>query len=523
MSANPADYSSYYPEYGDVALPQLMYAPRKLMQLVWFVPGVAISGISYLADGIPALTDLSFVLLTAACLIQIVEELVNFSRRFGMGGITLFAGVLVWFCHDYFTNWFGLNFATSAETVLPTGAIVTPYVLAKATFLHQLFVCMAVAGLHLPVWQRLDRHLVNMPEPQSDNFYVPLIIAAFIVGMIPYAFFTSYPLPIALWKEITVGRTEGVFTVGRTGNVNVNWGAYLAQLQQIGQVGAMLALFYVMLLRPGVLMRAFGLFYWLLYVALAFGSGTRGQTAFMALPALFVMFLKHQGEAAAMFRRLSVKAYVVSGVLGLILLVMLQVQITYRNVGFTAMRMEEVKTGIEGNSMFSEGLSGMNIIPEQAPFLANRFPGQGAVLCLPDVAWRFLYGPIPRALWKDKPIDPLWKWYNSVITGRSEEEMEGTTVSTGLVGDFYFRFGIAGVVEGGLLFGFMCLISERLLQNSQGRILQLVTATGLLTFMFRSFRNLTFINLYPLLIGVAFLLIIIKFRGSRQEQPQYYA
>jgi hypothetical protein len=37
--------------------------------------------------------------------------------------------------------------------------------------------------------------------------------------------------------------------------------------------------------------------------------------------------------------------------------------------------------------------------------------------------------------------------------------------------------------------------------------------------MFRSFRGLNFITLYPLLIGVTFLVIIIKLTGARQ--PAY--
>jgi hypothetical protein len=169
---------------------------------------------------------------------------------------------------------------------------------------------------------------------------------------------------------------------------------------------------------------------------------------------------------------------------------MLQVQITYRNVGFGQIKMEEVKTGIEGNSMFSEGLLGMAIVPEQRGFFQNSFPGHGMLLAMPDLAWRFLYGPIPRALWPDKPIDPLWRWYNSVVTGRPEEMTEGTTVATGLVGDFYFRHGMAGLIQGGLLFGYLCLVAERMLQNSQGRLIQLVTSVGLLVFLFRSFRGM---------------------------------
>jgi hypothetical protein len=522
MSTNYADYPVYYNEYGETVMPELVYAPRSKMQALWFIPPAVLSGLSWMGDGVAPLTDLSFIVLSLACVAMLIEEMANFPRRFGLGGITLFGGVLIWFCHDYFTNWFWFDFQAVSTMTGPGGQPLTALVLAKSAFLHHFFIIFAVAALQLPVWGWLERALGNIPEPASDGFYLPLIVLCFLVGMIPYTFFAAYPLPIALWKEITGGRADGgVFTVGRTGNVNQDFGAYLAQIQQVGQVGALLALFYVLLMRPGILTKLFCIAYWLLYVGLAFGSGTRGHTAYMAMPILFVVFMKYQSQAAAMFKRISYKAYIWSGVVALAILVLLQIQITFRNVGFNEMKLEEVKTGIEGNSMFSEALSGMALIPEQKPFFYSRIPGQGALMCLPEVAWRFLYGPIPRAVWKGKPIDPVWKWYNSVITGRPEDQLEGTTVSTGLVGDFYFRFGMAGVIEGGLLFGFLCLVGERSLQNSQGRLIQLVFSIGFLVFMFRSFRGLNFITLYPLLIGVTFLVIIIKLTGARQ--PAYSA
>lgn len=522
MSTHYADYPVYYNEYGQAVLPELVYAPRKKTQPLWFVPPVLFSAVSWLVDGVAGMTDFSFILLSLACVAMLIEELAKFPRRFGLGGITLFGGVLMWFCHDYFTHWFWIDFNAAAAMTGPGGQPATPMVLAKSAFLHQLFILFAVAALQLPVWGRLERLMGNIPEPASDGFYLPLIVVCLLVGMIPYIFFAAYPLPVALWKEITGGRAEGgVFTVGRTGNVNTDFGAYLAQLQQVGQVGAILGLFYVLLMRTSLFSRVFCVAYWLLYVALAFGSGTRGHTAYMVMPILFVVFMKYQSQAAAMFKRISLKAYVWSGIVAVLILALLQIQITYRNVGFNEIKLEEVKTGIEGNSMFSEALSGMALIPEQKPFFYSRVPGHGAFVCLPEVAWRFLYGPIPRAIWKGKPIDPVWKWYNSVVTGRPESELEGTTVATGLVGDFYFRFGLAGVIEGGLLFGFLCLLGERALQNSQGRLIQLVFSIGLLVFVFRSFRGLSFITLYPLLIGVAFLVIIIKLTGARQ--PAYSA
>ncbi len=493
-------------------LPDLHFTPRSRYQPLYFLPSVFLSGASYMSGGVPFLTDMSFLVLIFICLSQIIEEMMNFSRRFGLGGITLFGGILMWFCHDYMTNWFFVNF--NGGTVL-----YGPATIAKSAFLHQLFILCAVVGLHFPGWRRLENWVARMPEPGTHQLYLSLILLAFVVGMIPYLFFGNESLPVALYKEIFGGRGGGArFTVGRTGNVNSSWGAYLAQLQQIGQIGGLLAVFYLFLQRPRFLIALVCFVIWLIHLGIAFGSGARGHTAYMFMPALFLVFLKYQSQAAEMLKKWSIKAYGMAGLVGIVILVLLQIQITYRGTGFENVQLDQVKTSIEGNAMFSEGLPGMNIIPEQRPFFYNSIPGQGAIVAIPELAWRFLYGPIPRALWPGKPIDPMWRWYNAVVTNRSEEELEGTTISTGLIGDFYFRCGLAGVIEGGLLFGWLCVVGERLLQNSQGRLLQLITSIGFLVFMFRSFRGMTFINLYPLLIGVTFLVIVIKMTSTGRPQ-----
>ncbi len=503
----------YYGELDPAAAVQtsLEYSPRNRFQALFFLPSVLVSGVSWLGGGIPILSDLSFAMLTLLCIIMLIEEFAVFSRRFGMGGITLFGGILMWFCVDYMKNWFFVDFSS-------VPAAYTPAVVAKSVCLHQIFVFFMVCGLHLPVWKRMESIGANLPEPRSHGVYFGIILVAFFIGMVPYIFFTQGFFPLAILNDMIGGRGgEAGFIVGRTGNVNYSWGAYLSQFLQVGQIGAIFAIFYVIIFKPGLFTTLICIFIWLIQCGLAFGGGTRGQTAYIFMPALFLVFLKYQSQAAEMLRRFSLKAYVASGIIGLVILVILQIQITYRNIGFHNIEIGEVKTEIEGNSMFSEGLAGMALIPEQAPFFYNKFPGEGVVLAIPEFLWRLAYGPIPRALWNSKPIDPMWAWYNSVVTGRSQDDLEGTTISSGLVGDWYFRFGLAGLIEGGLLYGWLYMMCERMLQNSQGKLIQMVTAIGLLVYLFRDFRGTAFINLYPLLIGVIVLIFLIKMTGSRSQ------
>ena len=109
---------------------------------------------------------------------------------------------------------------------------------------------------------------------------------------------------------------------------------------------------------------------------------------------------------------------------------------------------------VSGNHMFSEGLLGYHLIPEARPFFYDRFPGEAIVRPIPDFLFHGITHPIPRGMWHGKPIDPLFEWYNATYTGRGEGR-EGTTISRGLVGSWYFKYGVSGIVQGGLLMGLL--------------------------------------------------------------------
>ena len=49
------------------------------------------------------------------------------------------------------------------------------------------------------------------------------------------------------------------------------------------------------------------------------------------------------------------------------------------------------------------------------------------------------------------------------------DNIQGTTISHGLVGHWYFPYGWAGVIEGGLLFGWLLVVGERALVKNLNR------------------------------------------------------
>jgi hypothetical protein len=480
-----------------------VYIPRSRWLAVPFILPIFLSGISYIGGGVPFLTDAAMILLAILCVVCTVRELAVFPFRYGIGGLIVFVGTPLWFSYDYFKHWMGISF---------TGSPFEPWVVAKAAFYHTVFVFFMILGLRIRGGRWLERIIQSVPEPRSKSFYFLLVLLIFLIGMLPFLLFTAEPFYVSIWKAIWAGRSgQGAeLTVGRTGYVNYSWGGYVAQLADVGMMGAVLAAFYTIMVRPPLWQKPICWGIWALWLAISFGTGTRGFVVFMAMPVAMLVFLKYNFRATELMRRVSLRAYAGIAILGLTLLTLIQVQAQFRNTGFDAETFQEVDVAkLEGNEMFSTTLIGMQAIPARKDFFYGRFPGEGALRAIPQEIYKLVIGPVPRALWTSKPIDPVWAWYNGVsVSGNSETE--GTTISNGAVGHPYIRYGPIGVIEFGLLYGWMMAVCERSLLRAAGRPMAILFTLAFATFLFRSYRDLWWNNLYPVMIAGVLLWIIIR-------------
>jgi hypothetical protein len=519
-----SDYEYYQPQSaeGFLSVPgvtdqnyDVRPLPRsKVLRIFLLIPCMW-AGMSWLAGGVPFLTDLAFSTLLVMCVILFATEVIAFSRRFGLGGIVLFGGAMVWYIQDYFTRWFNINFHSSF-----TG--YTAVVVAKAAFSTAIFVFAGAIGLLLPPWRKLTNATLKIPEPADNKAYFIAIIITFFVGLIPFVFFTRESLWISLWKAMTAMRTGNgpEFTAGRTGNYNYSWGGYLAQVEQIGSTGGVLAAFYVLMLPGKGLSKWISTLIWAFWAALSFGGGSRGEFLFSVLPVAVLIFLKYMVVAADRLRKFSPRAILYSGIFLFFVLFVVQVQGSFRNSGLEnadVLGMNVFKS--QGNEMFSASLLGYEYFGESFPFSKDSFPGATFIRPIPDVAFRFAIGWIPRVLWHNKPgIDESGQWYNRMISGgtaaNTDEgtgQVTGGTVTPSIAGIAYNRYGFPGVIETGLLFGWFCKMTEEILWINLRRPLSVMFALGLAAWLFRCFRDLTPQDLYPLLIGISFILVAIKF------------
>jgi len=496
---------------------------RSILQPILLAVPLFTSGVSLFCGGLPLLTDFSWLLLTILCIIFLMADMYRFSERFGIGGLILYGGVLTWFCYDYMTRWF-LGWYPQWTSAF------TPEIVAKSTAAHMLLVFCMCLGLRLRFGKWLPRLVTSLPEPRNNNIFFAVVLFTQIVGLIiPYGWFTSEPFFVAVYHAIMEGRGGiGVaFTVGRTGNANYSWGGYVAQLIQVGSVGAVLAAYCVILLRLGIIQKIICSLIWLLWLLIAFGTGARGEVVFIMMPVAFFLFLRFSTTAHAYFKRFSVFGYVTVLLFTAVAICIVQIEYRFRLTGYEKLDFGDVSyTQLEGNHMFSEGLLGFVFIPQRHKYFYDDFPGETILLPIPDFLYYFILHPIPRALWNNKPIDPANSWYNDVYMGGSGDtggKVEGVTITKGLAGSWFFRFGVAGLIEGGLFYGWLMGCTERILMNSKGKTLPILAALCMATWIFRNYRDITFPEFYQFALGLALMTVVVYpfSKGNSTDQAVY--
>jgi len=484
-----------------------------------FLIPVIVSGISYIAGGIPPVTDISFIILTLFCLIFLIRELKLFPRQQGIGAVLLYGGVLVWFCHDYLYNWLGRDFTSS-----PFSATIV----AKAAFYHMLFIEIAIQVMDIPFARWADKLVVIVPEPANNSMYLIILLAALAVGISPFFLFAVQPFWEALYLTFTFRGDMVQWTVHRTFighamNVNYDWGGYVAQIFDVGQAAGIFGVLYALMIARNGVGKAFGWLVWFFWVAYAFPGMRRGEMALMVLPAVGLLYYKYQVLARIYVQRLNLgglnwKTAVIVGSFSMALFIAVQ----YEGAARDNDTLQLFKA--RGDTMFSEDMKGWEYFPDKygGHYFFDTFPGEVFLRPIPDILFWFATDPIPRALWTSKPIDPFVSWNNSFVTGEKGSGANGTTIAGGAVGAWYFRFGPVGIVEGAMVFGWFLGVSQRALRRANGKPLALMFALAFATALFRCYRDLNPHIFDPVLMAALVIYPIVRFFGAApsSDAPQ---
>lgn len=484
--------------------PLASQARRPTTAPLFLLPSVALTGMAYAAGSAHALTNTGFLWMTVCCAGFLMAEARNLRTRQGWGAITLYGGVLIWFCMDYFTHWW-----TPQWNLFPQGIEA---VIAKMAFLHTLFVTLMAFGLTLRVPDRAIHWINRYPEPKNMDFLFWFSLVIFLANLLYIKCFSNDDLLTTIYKSFFGGRNgQSGFRAALSGNLNYNILGYLSFVQDYLFIAAITAFTYVLTPSAHRTKKAICLAIFAYGLLTAFGGGTRSAVLTILLPVICILLLR--GIQTGTLR--TTWHWIV--ILGAIGLVMIQFQTVFRSKssGFYLDRVDlsdqRLTKEVSGNTMFSESLDAYFDIPEHKPFFHNSFAGEGAIRAFPQMAFWFAIGPIPRPLWHDKPLDPAWA-YRSEDAAYTGEAHQGTTISYGLVGAWYFRFGLAGVIEGGILMGWLYAVVERMLRTVFMRLafLRLTIALFLLSTLFFFFRDIVFFAIWRIIILYVLTYFAIK-------------
>lgn len=221
--------------------------------------------------------------------------------------------------------------------------------------------------------------------------------------------------------------------------------------------------------------RAWGLFGALLVPELAFRAigGSRSELAFLLLELLVAYYMTSERRAADGIRLAGWS----TSVIGLLVVAFPVLSVVrFQGVGAAAAALRSRPgTLLRPEALFRavgrrlHDLDSLALIMLKVP--ESRPHTYGSELLVVAVAW------IPRALWPEKPVVSLGRVFREEFVAGLYPP--GTSVSVSLVGEFYWDFGVVGVLLGMLAVGALWRVGYEYLVRERGNASKAL-ATGIL-------------------------------------------
>jgi len=318
-----------------------------------------------------------------------------------------------------------------------------------------------------------------------------LILIFFLMGIMRFAYPADFN-PIVMLNGLTGNRWSAPWSRGQLGG----WDAFLDHMSYFGYLLPTLTVLLAQKtkwLDRRVLVSA-GLSL-LITAFLAQGGGRR--IIGVVIGSAIICWVLQQ-------KKINVRKLVVVLLSTAMLLLTMQLMLEYRNEGWgAALRDEERQLQyqyLHVDDNFLRLSQIIDLVPNQHPYIYEK-----------QIVFA-LVRPIPRVLWEGKPTNPR---FDLALT----LDMDGVSLSSSVIGEFYLSSGWLGVLLGGLFYGKVAQMFSVLLSHEQERSSALVYSLAAMS-LFAGMRSMLDLILmsYALLAWILVSRLILGKPFARRDR-----
>jgi len=213
--------------------------------------------------------------------------------------------------------------------------------------------------------------------------------------------------------------------------------------------------------------------------------GGRGGVVFVSLSIIFYYLYQNESNYFPIKKILS---------LFFVIILVLSYQINSREFN-----QNDSRSALDGSSLNRELAFISEHYDEKIRFTDSDNLFESVIYPIPETLILLITNPIPRIFWKNKPFDESFGDYNMLRLGTNGYST-GSNITPTIPGRYYLKYGLIGVLEIGLLIGFLwSYISNKIfLSLNKKGLLLLIPITLSVTF-FVSARDYAPGKFYPVL------------------------
>lgn len=377
--------------------------------------------------------------LTAAILLHPLEQVIKGGiSQLLRADVLLSTSFIYWALLDIFQERFSL-IDLSIISVQYSFIYIAAFILVVQVFANYQFLLPGIIR---------DTSRIDV----SVKVLLTVMIVCFLIGLFPFYRSSYYDFAYML-EGLTRPRFSAPWARGAGGGFN----AIFEHLKYFGYIlPAMSALVIVKERKfSGKVILALALT--VFFSAFEFQGGGRRLTGFLSGMGIITYLVAKRHE-------LRLKHLFITGLLGLAVLVLMDMQLTFRNVGYEDM-FTEYEYGefdeIRVDDNFLRIAQMIEHVPERHEFSGTQY-----------LIWAFAR-PIPRYFWEGKPTSPGFNI--AAMVGEP-----GVALTTTVVGEAYASFGLVMIILVGILYGLLAGTLSRMLQQPLGIIGVALYAIGTL-------------------------------------------